>query len=189
VTRIGRDSTVITDIPVTGTEVIMPYANGLYAVSGSAVTARFHTTPIAWFDVLGNDLNADILDWESGDAGFPSVTTPVNWTKGKLALKQPYLPIIYVSRANLTTLFNGMNAAGLSINKHFKLGITTLDGTRTVADMTGVTFVQDKGQSLTGGHYDESIIYDDNWKKAVIVTPPPVITRIEALAYINANLK
>jgi hypothetical protein len=33
-----------------------------------------------------------------------------------------------------------------------------------VADMTGVTFVQDRGADLTGGHFDESIVYDPHWK-------------------------
>jgi hypothetical protein len=34
-----------------------------------------------------------------------------------------------------------------------------------VADMTGVTAVQFAGENMTGGHYDESIVYDDEWHR------------------------
>ena len=83
--------------------------------------------------------------------------------------QHPYPAIIYSSRDNLTPLFNTMNAAGLQIVHDFRLFIATLDGTKTVADMTGVWGVQYADAQMTGGHYDESLIYDDAWKAA----PPP----------------
>ena len=59
-----------------------------------------------------------------------------------------------------------MNAAGLEIVKDFRLWIATLDGTKTVPDMTGVTAVQFAGENMTGGHFDESIVYDDDWHRS-----------------------
>ena len=71
-----------------------------------------------------------------------------------------------------------MNAVGLQVVRDFRLWIATLDGTETVHDMTGVTAVQHKraprehadgtlaeppSDSVTAGHYDESIVYDDHW--------------------------
>jgi hypothetical protein len=59
-----------------------------------------------------------------------------------------------------------MNAAGLQIVRDFRTWIATLDGTKTVHDMTGVTAVQYAGENMTGGHYDESAVYDDLWHPA-----------------------
>jgi hypothetical protein len=168
-TRIMRDSTVLADIPVAGTQIVMVYINGAYAASAAAVAARFPGVPVCWLDVLGTDPHADGLDVEPGDAG---VLTAVSWTKAKLALKGPYLPLLYADRATLTPMFNALTTGGLQVAKHFRLGIATLDGTKTVPDMTGVTFVQDRGQALTGGHYDENIVYDPAWKAPAAPVPP-----------------
>jgi len=56
-----------------------------------------------------------------------------------------------------------MRAAGLHVKKDFRLWVTTLDGTKKISPMRGVTAVQYAGEDITGGHYDESIVYDDNW--------------------------
>jgi hypothetical protein len=80
----------------------------------------------------------------------------------------------------LEAMFNAMNAAGLEIVRDFRIWIATLDGTKRVHDMTGVTAVQYKrapkedahgnplespSDSVTSGHFDESIVYDDNWHR------------------------
>jgi len=56
-----------------------------------------------------------------------------------------------------------MNAAGLHVVKDFRLWVATLDGTRRLQNMTGVMAVQYADEGITGGHYDESIVYDDDW--------------------------
>jgi hypothetical protein len=77
----------------------------------------------------------------------------------------------------LPSLFAVMNAAGLHIVHDFRLWIATQDGTKRISDMTGVIAVQYKrdrhrengkwteppGKGVTRGHYDESIVYDDDW--------------------------
>jgi hypothetical protein len=96
----------------------------------------------------------------------------VAWVRSKrLATPNAYPPIIYANRATLTPLFNAMNKAGLHIVHDFRLWIATLDGTKTVKDMTGVTAVQHAGEKITGHHYDESIVYDGAWLRP---PPPPV---------------
>lgn len=171
VPRRMRDSTIVKDIPVAGTQLVMVYVNGIYAASPAAVAARFPGIPVAWIDVFGTDYHADVIDVEPRDA---SVGQAVIWTKGKLALKPAYPPVCYCNRATLTPLFNAMGAAGLKIVRDWRLGIATLDGTTTVPDMTGVTFVQDRGEALTGGHWDESLVYDETWKVAAAKPPWPV---------------
>ena len=81
-----------------------------------------------------------------------------------------YPPVIYCSRTLLTPVFNALNAAGMRVVRDFRLWPATLDGTRKLADMTGVTAVQARGEAQTGGHYDESDVYDDAW----LAPPTPV---------------
>jgi hypothetical protein len=180
-TRLMRDSTTLTDVPVAGTQLILVYANGAYFSTPAQVAARFPGIPVVWCDVTGQDPGADVLDVETGDA---TTATAVIWVKDKLKLKPAYPPIIYCNRGTLTGLFNAMGAAGLTVGEDFHLGISTLDGTKTVADMTGVAFVQYQGDPASGGHYDNSLVYDNAWK--VPVAPPkpkPVVPPAPAAAW------
>jgi hypothetical protein len=173
--RTMRDSTVLRDIPVQGTDIIAAYVNGMYASTLAQVRARFPHQQVAWIDVNGSRPDAaGILDVEAGDA------TPAEaalWARTRHTLHPgAYPPIIYCNRATLTPVFNTLNAAGLAIGPGFRLWIATLDGTKKVADMTGVTAVQYAGETQTGGHYDESVVYDDTWlapPKPPAPPPPP----------------
>lgn len=160
-TRLMRDSTILRDIPIHGTDLVAGYVNG----SGRASErdfARFRGIPHVHIDVLGTDPDeAGVLDFERGNP--PTAETCAEWAKKRHELHPGYPAVIYCDRDHLTPLFNAMNAAGLHIVKDFRLWIATLDGTKTVHDMTGVTAVQFAGESITGGHYDESIVFDDAW--------------------------
>jgi hypothetical protein len=162
-----RDSTNPADIPVQGTDLAAGYVNGPISQWPANGWDRFPSAGHVTIDVIGDRPDADCLDIETGDA---TNATAVNWVRAKLARHDPYLPVLYSNRANLTPLFNALLAAGFHVNQHFKLWIATLDGTKSVADMTGVTAVQYAGEAQTGGHYDESIVYDDAWKQ--VVAPP-----------------
>ena len=165
-TRIMRDSTTATDIPIAGTDIAAGYINGNTAWSIKDF-ARF---PVhATIDVNGSNTGADILDVEIGDA---SVSTAVSWVSAKRrAQPSHYPPIIYCNRSTLTSLFNAMASHSLKIVTDFRLWIATLDGTKTVADMTGVTAIQYAGEAQTHHHYDESIVYDNHW----IASSAPVV--------------
>lgn len=170
-----RDSTTVGDIPIAGTQLVMVYANGNWPASPAEVAHRFPAARVVWVDVNGSDPHAQVLDVETGDA-TPAMA-PI-WTKNRLALHLPELPVVYVDRENITAVFNAMGANGLKIGEHFLTGISTLDGTQRVADMTGVAFVQDRGAKLTGGHWDESIVYIDSWMRPFAPPPPTVLRRI-----------
>lgn len=168
-TRIMRDSTSAADIPVKGTELVAGYRNGAFAWTPADYN-RFPGIPHVYIDVTGaSPENSGVVDVEPLDVG---VAGAVRWVKlrwaaihgGKAGTDYP--PITYCNRATLTPLFNAMGVAGLKIVRDFRLWIATLDGTETVPDMTGVTAVQARGASLTGGHYDESIVYDDAWHRS-----------------------
>ena len=163
-TRLMRDSTNLNDIPIDGTDLVAGYVNGSGAASKEDF-ARVHGIPHVHIDVLGTaPAEAGVLDFETGNPPTPEMC--VTWAKQRrAALPGHYPAVIYCDRSHLTPLFNAMNAAGLEIVRDFRLWIATLDGTRTVADMTGVTAVQFAGESMTGGHYNESIVYDDDWHR------------------------
>ena len=168
-TRIMRDSTSLADIPVHGTDIVCAYRNGMFADTLHQVRARFPTQPVAWIDVNGtHPHDSSILDVEAGDATPPGAAL---WAKARHVLHPgAYPPIIYCNRATLTPVFNAMKAVGLTVGTGFRLWVATLDGTKRIADMTGVTAVQYAGEAQTGGHYDESIVYDAAW----LAPPPPV---------------
>lgn len=158
-TRIMRDSTTAADIPGHGLDLVAGYGNGRYKWA-DADWQRFPGIGHVYIDVDGSRPDCGVLDVEQGDA--PPSQAPV-WVKARLALPHAYPPVLYCNRSMLTPLFNAMNAAGLHVVRDFRLWVATLDGTKTLPDMTGVAAVQYAGENLTGGHYDESIVYDDTW--------------------------
>jgi len=159
-----RDSTNLQNIPIHGTELVAGYVNGNW-VATKEDFARFPGIPHVHIDVMGTDPEgAGILDFE--DHNPSTAKDCAIWAKRrKTALPGHYPAVIYCDRSHLTPLFNAMNAAGWQIVRDFRLWIATLDGTKRVADMTGVTAVQFAGESMTGGHFDESIVYDDDWHR------------------------
>lgn len=174
-TRVMRDSTRATDIPVAGTQLAAGYANGIYRWTTDD-WARFPGIPHVYIDVIGDDpVGCGVLDVENGDA---SVTTAVTWTRDRKAhygSGLAYPPLVYCNRSTLTPLFNAMGAAGLAIVRDYRLWIATLDGvTKTVPDMTGVTAVQWRPATASSGpgHHDESIVYDTAWHEAATELPP-----------------
>jgi hypothetical protein len=101
-----------------------------------------------------------------------------------------------------------MTAHGMRVVRDFRLWVATLDGTKTLPDMTGVTAVQWKPATANSGpgHYDESAVYDDTW----LAPAPPAVgpfthhtvagdtwakiaftrnTTIEHLAQLNAGVE
>lgn len=174
-TRIMRDSTTATDIPVRGTDIVAGYINGTYEWTSENFN-RFPGIPHVLIDISGSHPNAGVLDVEEGCA---HIEVAAAWVKArKVALPQAYVPIIYCNRSFLTPIFNALAAEDLHVVRDFRLWIATLDGTRQVHDMTGVTAVQYKrarkqhkdgswaeqpGPAVTEGHFDESLVYDDKW--------------------------
>lgn len=164
--RIGRDSITASHIPIAGTDIAMGYVNGHWP-SANDFGARFPNIPHVTIDVNGQRPDADVLDIENGDA------TPqgaVSWVRAKLA-RGGEKPVLYVNRGNITPVFNAMASAGYHIVSHFYTWLATLDGTQRIADMTGVLAVQYLGN--VPANYDESIIWDQNWKKPIVTPNPP----------------
>jgi hypothetical protein len=174
-TRVMRDSDTPSAIPVRGTDIVAGYVSGGATWPPEAYN-RFRGIPHAHIDCLGTKpRKGEILDVEDGCS---TVRTAVSWVrKRKAAFPGAYPPVIYCSGHLLTPLFDAMRGAGFHVVKDFQIWLATLDGRKTIPDMTGIIAVQYKrapdvkpnGQleapssSITAGHYDESIVYDDAW--------------------------
>lgn len=169
-TRLMLDAVNYKNLVGISADLYAGYVNGSVSQWPTGGWQAFASEKLVRIDVDGTDFTADVLDVEQGNstdsAGFPVV---IEWVKKHVG---DYLPILYANRATLTPMFNALYAQGLKVETHFRLGIATLDGTKTVKDMTGVTYVQYTDHSNL---YDESVVYDDAWKKVappVVVTPP-----------------
>lgn len=141
------------------------YVNGRYAWKSRH--------PNVWIDVNGSDPKAHVLDCEIGDA-TPGQTP--GWAKAHNAAGTEFPAVIYANRSTLTPVFNAMASAGLHIARDFFIWIATLDGTETVADMTGVVAVQAFGAAALGFNADLSVVYDDAFPHAAPVGPFPHTT-------------
>ena len=173
-TRIMRDSTTPTDIPIRGTDIAAGYVSGKYRWSAEGY-ARFRRIEQVRIDCRGTKpAKADVLDVEPRCA---DVSRAASWVKERnAAFPGAYPPIIYCNQDTLTRVLPAMRAAGLRRVKDYRLWIATLDGTKRIPDMTGVIAVQYKrapelvkgkleapSPSINPGHYDESIVFDDSW--------------------------
>lgn len=150
-------------------DLVAGYANGTYAWS-AADWQRFPHQAHVTIDVRGTDPSADVLDVETHDA---TPADAVTWIKNKKLLKQDYPGVIYCNRSNITAVFNAMHAAGYQVVKDFRLWIATLDGTKGLPDMTGVTAIQYEGSNMTHTNVDLSVVFDGAWKATAVTPPPP----------------
>lgn len=161
--RIFRDSTTAADIPSTGLEGVMGYANGTYQWKDSD-WRQFSGLPWVSIDVLGTDPRADILDYENGDVS--TIPPAATWVSEHKTAVLDYPPILYSSRDNYSKV----------LYPHFgssvRYIVATLDGSVfTGPDVIGCQW---KGEKQTGAHYDETLIYDNQWlpiRRGVLVTP------------------
>src|SRR5215472_2486636 len=182
-----RDSTTPTDIPLPGLQLVAGYVNGRFAWGPMdwgrfpAEVARVH------IDVDGTAYKtAGVLDVETGDATPPEAAVWVTARKRLGARATGYT--IYCNRSTINPVHAAMTAAGLAIGRDYTLWVATLDGTEILPTMTGVVAVQARGEAQTGGHYDESIVYDDLWHPAPVPVPGPPWQRTALMAAQRAQV-
>ena len=196
-TRIMGDSTLYLNIPAS-VQVAATYANGLYAAAEADVAKRFPRTRYGWarIDVLGNMPDkADVRDWETGDKGG----SLEQWVKDHNAHAGKKDAKVY---CNMSTIPEVRQLTGSQIlGKDYWLWIATLDG-RIVAPgpvhldsppytYPGTAACQVKGASLTGGDWDESLVYDASFWQPLPPPKPPVppVTREQYTAALAVLLR
>jgi hypothetical protein len=160
-TRTMGDSTTFTDIPK-GVDIVAVYVSGhLGVVTPAELEARFphsqygHVT----IDVTGFRPDADVRDWETGD----KAGSLQDWVIAHNKASGKRDAVIYCNRSTIAEV---RQLTGSQIlNRDYFLWITTLDGTKYTGE--GVIACQDKGEKQTGGHWDESTVYDNTFWKAL----------------------
>lgn len=118
-------------------------------------------------DVDGTHPSADVLDIEPGDA---TPDTAPSWVQRHNAVSS-FPAVLYCNRTTIHAVANALAAAGLQVVKDYRWWIATLDGTTSVADMTGVVAVQAWGSSYFPTNIDLSVVYDDSWKASSVTAP------------------
>jgi len=182
-TRMMGDSTVVADIPAT-VNIAAVYASGDYQAATATVEARFPHARYGrcWIDALGTRPDANVRDWETGDkaGSLEQWVIDHNKTSGKKDAT------VY---CNVSTIPEVRQLTGAQVlGTDYWLWIATLDGTVVTAGADhldsapytypGVVACQVKGQNLTGGHWDMSMVYDGTlWVPAA---PAPAAPKVSA---------
>ena len=180
-TRIMGDSTSLAAIPET-VQIAAVYDDGHLGVETPAqLEARFPHARYGqvFIDVLGTKPAADVRDWEPGNYPDPQSLTLQTWVIDHNKASGRKDAVVYCDRADIP---NVRVATGSQIlGTDYFLWVSTLDGTVVTAGAEhldaapytypGVIACQVKGAGLTGGDWDESLVYDAGlW---LPVTPPP----------------
>lgn len=176
-TRIMGDSTTLDLIPLT-VNIAASYANGAYAVTSDDISARFPPDKYGnvLIDVTGSAPAVQVRDWETGNKGGSLEQWIIDHNKatGKKDA------VVYCNRSTIPEVrqLTGSQVLG----RDYWLWVATLDGSLlTPDDYPGVVACQDKGPSLTGGHWDSSIVWDSSlWLPSPGPPAAGNITRIEA---------
>lgn len=139
-------------------EMVAGYINGNFNwAAANGAFDKWQKAAHVRIDVTGaNPASASVLDVEKGDA------TPDHakqWIEDRNALG--FKSVIYCDRSTMPAVM--ASTGSLIHGKDYFFWIATLDGTKTLPDMTGVIAVQYADAKMTGFDADESIVYDDTW--------------------------
>ena len=170
-TRIMGDSTNLAAIPLT-VNIAAAYANGhLGVVTQQQMDARFPPDRYGHvsIDVTGAAPWASVRDWETGDKGG----SLEQWVKDHNAHAGRKDAVVY---CNVSTIPEVRRLTGSQVlGVDYWLWIATLDGTLFgPAQYPHVIANQIKGAQLTGGDYDESLVFDASVWQPVAPPKPPV---------------
>jgi len=166
--RTMYDSTTAGDCPADG-DIYAGYVDGEWPDYGDMVQ-RFPGKRHARVSVNAFGPAADVLDVENGDAtpdqapGWVNRQRPANTT----------LPAVYCNRGNEDAVAAALQAAGIStavVVLWLATGGDAYDGPWEVRGYR-IVAVQDRTSAQTGGHYDVSTVYADDWLPSAAASLP-----------------
>lgn len=185
--RIMGDSvTPLTAIP-DGVQIAGFYLTGGFAITEAQIQGRFPHHRYGWcgIDARGTLPAAQARDWETGD----KAGNLEQWVISHNTVTRRRDAVIYCNRATIPEVrrLTGSQILG----RDYWLWVATLDGTVVApgADhlagppytYPGVIACQLRGAQLTGGDWDQSLVYDSAlWTPDI--PPAPPVSRPQALA-------
>ena len=191
----GDSITPLTAVPA-GVQAVGFYLTGGYAVTEAQIEGRFPHRRYGWcgIDARGTTPAAQARDWETGDkaGSLEQWVTDHNTAAGRRDA------VVYCNRATIPEVrqLTGSQILG----QDYFLWVATLDGTLVAPGAEhidagpytypGVIACQLRGAQMTGGDWDQSLLFDGSlW--VPLVPPAPMVSRAEALAAVagaEANL-
>jgi hypothetical protein len=127
---------------ITPDKIVAAYYNGRFAWSRAEINRHPGHILIAVKSGLPQQaIGARALDIEGFDA-TPDDAAP--FVHMRLAHGHTNATL-YCNRSNLEEIRRKLSAAGLIPGRHYRLWVATLDGTKTLPDMTGVWAIQHTG--------------------------------------------
>lgn len=158
-TRTMYDSTTAGDCPADG-DLYAGYTAGEWADYGDMVRL-FPGKQHVRIDVSAFGGPADVLDVETGDA---TPDQAPGWVNRQHANGVP-LPAVYCNRGNEDAVAAALQAAGVPTTAAVLWLATGGDAYTGPWEVRGyrIVAVQDRTSVQTGGHYDASTVYADDW--------------------------
>jgi hypothetical protein len=166
-TLVMGDSTTLGDIPKS-VDIVCTYVDGHEGVVPLALLEElfpsskyFHV----FIDVNGSRPDVHVRDWETGDKAGSLEQWVIDHNKhtGKKDA------VVYCNRSTIPEVRRLTKSQILG--KDYFLWVATGDG--TVVQGEGVIACQDKWAKQTGGHWDSSVVFDDNfWDIPKTPSPP-----------------
>jgi hypothetical protein len=160
------DSTKIYDIPI-GVDGVFYYIDGIYAVSGAEVRARFPDAVLVPIAVFANTNAGLVLDIETGDA-LPEEAP--GWVRMRMAAGIAR-PVLYVNRSNWDIV--RLYCTGLPVDYWLA------DPTCVEHLVPGTIATQWFWSSRCGGgHFDKSLVAE-NWLPGGTQTMDPELRNLQ----------
>lgn len=169
-TWIMGDSTTLADIPLS-IAIAAFYGDGTYRVLPVEAESRFPHAKYGWniIDVTGANPGFDTRDWETGDKSG----SLEQWVIDHNHARGAGTAVVYCNRSTIPEVRTLTKSQVLG--RDYWLWVATLDGTVFgPAQYPGVVACQVKGQNLTGGHWDMSVVFDGSlWRPVAPPKAPP----------------
>jgi len=190
----GDSVTPLTAIPP-GVQVAAFYLTGGFAVTEAQIQEQFPHQRYGWcgIDARGTMPAAHARDWETGD----KAGSLEQWVISHNRASGRRDAVVYCNRATIPEVRVGTGTQVLGVD--YFLWVATLDGTLVTPGPVhlaappytypGVVACQIRGAGLTGGDWDQSLVFESKLWVSLPPVPVPRVSRAQAETAVAGILK
>lgn len=182
--RIMGDSSTFGNVPPM-VDIVAAYANGKYGVATpEQMEAKYPNAHYGHvlIDVNGSRPDVQVRDWETGDKAGSLEQWVIDHNKAS-GVKDA---VIYCNKSTIEEV-RQLTGSQILAEDYF-LWVATLDN--SIYTQTGVIACQNKGSAQTGGHYDTSVVVnDDFWKSGNTITIPAPVPGAPIIIQVPTKVK